>query len=84
MGRTASKVEHKWGSTVYDTIGIAYYCQYFYDNLTDFADAFKDAKSCGVDVSGNLDNFRIEIKTRKTLDDYLRWESVQSAMEDEE
>jgi len=80
LAKHTTKVDTKWGSSVYDNIGIAHYTHFYYDNLTHFAKAFKDAKMFGVDVSGNLDTFRIVVKTRKTLDDYVMWQTKQSAM----
>lgn len=72
LGWNATKVEYKWGTTVYDTIGIAYYAHYYYDNLRDFQISYNLAKSLGCDVTGNLDTFRIVVKERRTLEDYVR------------
>jgi len=74
----ATKIEVKWGNTVYETIGVAYYTHYYYDNLKDFQDAYYLAKSLEYDLTGNLDLFRIVIKERRTLEDYVKY------MEEEE
>ena len=58
----ATKIEVKWGNTVYETIGVAYYTHYYYDNLRDFQDAYNLAKSLECDLTGNLDSFRLVIK----------------------
>tara|TARA_A100001201_G_C3956703_1_gene161317 strand:- start:40 stop:378 length:339 start_codon:yes stop_codon:yes gene_type:complete len=69
----ATKIEVKWGNTVYETIGVAYYTHYYYDNLRDFQDAYNLAKSAEFDLTGNLDSFRLVIKERRTLDDYVKY-----------
>ena len=73
LGEKANKVEFKWGNTVYETIGIAFYTHYFYDNLRDFQDAYNLAKSLECDLTGNLDSFRLVIKERRTLEDYVKY-----------
>ena len=72
LGNKASKVEYKWGDTVYDTIGMAFYTHYYYNNLKDFQEAFNLARTLGCDVTGNLDSFRVVTKERRTLEDYVR------------
>lgn len=69
----ATKIEVKWGNTVYETIGVAYYTHYYYDNLRDFQDAYNLAKSLECDLTGNLDSFRLVIKERRTLEDYVKY-----------
>ena len=73
LGEKANKIEFKWGNTVYETIGIAFYTHYYYDNLRDFQDAYNLAKSLGCDLTGNLDSFRLVIKERRTLEDYVKY-----------
>tara|TARA_R100000734_G_C3307362_1_gene97944 strand:+ start:919 stop:1182 length:264 start_codon:yes stop_codon:yes gene_type:complete len=73
LGEKANKVEFKWGNTVYETIGIAFYTHYYYDNLRDFQDAYNLAKSLKCDLTGNLDSFRLVIKERRTLEDYVKY-----------
>ena len=73
LGEKASKVEFKWGNTVYESIGMAFYTHYYYENLRDFQNAFNLAKSLECDVTGNLDLFRIVTKERRTLEDYVKY-----------
>jgi len=69
----ATKIEVKWGNTVYETIGVAYYTHYYYGNLRDFQYAYNLAKSAEFDLTGNLDSFRLVIKERRTLEDYVKY-----------
>ena len=71
LGRKAIKVEYKWGNTVYESIGIAFYTHYYYGNLVDFQNAFNLAKSLDCDVTGNLETYRVLVKERRTLEDYV-------------
>ena len=73
LGEKASKVEFKWGNTVYETIGMAFYTHYYYSNLKDFQKAFNLARTLECDVTGNLDSFRLVIKERRTLEDYVKY-----------
>ena len=71
LGRKATKVESKWGTTVYDAIGIAFYTHYYFGNLNDFQEAFNLAKTLECDVTGNLETYRVIVKERRTLEDYV-------------
>ena len=71
MEKFATEITTKWGDTVYPNIGIAYYTHFYYDNLTDFNSAFYFGKENGLDVTGNLNQYRICLKERKTLEEYV-------------